>query len=255
MFASAVGETPVRFLQRIRLERSARQLVYAQSDSIGDIAYDNGFASVQSFSTAFHRWFDVAPRDYRASNQFKFSEYWAGREFNGRSQLDIELGNDRAVATPKITIEHRPQIKLAYLRFIGPYGELGRVSTKFELLRQWARQRNLLRLDSHIVSISWDNPNVTHPNHCRLNVGLPITAEIPDDRCIGIQTVTGGTFAVLHVDGENRDVQHSWEYFLASWLPMARYAPRFAAWYEVYAPSDDGCEHFFRTICLPDRRI
>ena len=184
-----------------------------------------------------------------------FDEYWSDRDLTGRSELYIERGNDGPFVIPKFTIESRPSHKVAYIRFVGPYGENGRVSTKFERLRRWARQQGLLTSKSQIMSISWDNPNVTPPDRCRLDVCLPITDDIPRDPRVGVQIIPGGTYAVMHVTGENRDIRHGWEYFLMHWLPVARYVPTFETCYEIYAPSIDGREHFCRELCLPIRRM
>ncbi len=51
-FKIHVGETPVRFLQRIRLERALRKLVFLRQTPITEIALDSGFSSLQSFSSA-----------------------------------------------------------------------------------------------------------------------------------------------------------------------------------------------------------
>lgn len=261
VFNETVGETPISFLQRIRLERSARKLVYVRTAPIGDVAYDCGFASAQSFSTAFARRFGSTPREYRNSNVFKFNEYWIGRDPVPISDIDIELGNDRKFVMPKFAIETRPECRVAYIRFVGPYidgGDAsfysGGVCPKFEQLRSWARRNNLLRRDSEIISISWDNPNVTPGNRCRLDVCLPVGEDVLPDSLVSIQTIPGGTYAVMYVGGEDMDIRHGWEYFLMHWLPDARYVPSFDVGYEVYAPSDDGREHFCRGFYLPVRR-
>ena len=53
VFESILGETPGHFLQRIRLERAARMLVYHRDVSITDIAHTCGFGSSQSLARAF----------------------------------------------------------------------------------------------------------------------------------------------------------------------------------------------------------
>lgn len=63
-FAAAVGESPARYQQRLRLERSA--LVLRSTDErIIDIALTAGFASHEAFTRAFRSHFGVAPAPYR----------------------------------------------------------------------------------------------------------------------------------------------------------------------------------------------
>jgi AraC-like DNA-binding protein len=63
-FAEVVGETPMQYLTRWRLERGAALLRNGAS-TLGAIALTVGYESEASFSRAFKRWFAVAPGEFR----------------------------------------------------------------------------------------------------------------------------------------------------------------------------------------------
>jgi AraC-like DNA-binding protein len=67
-FLASTGETPHRFVMRLRIERAKEQLVKS-SRSIEDVGLANGFGSIAHFSHAFRAIVGSAPRAYRASSR------------------------------------------------------------------------------------------------------------------------------------------------------------------------------------------
>lgn len=66
-FRAVFGETPHRYLQRRRVERS--MFLLRETDrSITDICFDVGFNSLGTFSRTFREIVGQSPSDYRASN-------------------------------------------------------------------------------------------------------------------------------------------------------------------------------------------
>jgi AraC family transcriptional regulator len=59
-FKKQYGVSPYQYALQKKLERSA-QILFSETTSITDIALDNGFADVASFSKAFKRQFGVSP--------------------------------------------------------------------------------------------------------------------------------------------------------------------------------------------------
>src|SRR3954463_14933991 len=66
-FRAAFGETPHRYLQRRRVERS--MFLLRETDrSITDICFDVGFMSLGTFSRTFREIIGESPSTYRAGN-------------------------------------------------------------------------------------------------------------------------------------------------------------------------------------------
>lgn len=79
MFSAVAGETPKRFIQRLRLDRAAVMLLTCD-DSVLEVALACGFQSHESFCRAFHRRFGVQPREYRKRGFVNGSADIDGRE-------------------------------------------------------------------------------------------------------------------------------------------------------------------------------
>lgn len=66
-FRAAFGETPHRYLQRRRVERS--MFLLRETDrSVTDVCFDVGFMSLGTFSRTFREIIGCTPTDYRAGN-------------------------------------------------------------------------------------------------------------------------------------------------------------------------------------------
>jgi AraC-like DNA-binding protein len=66
-FRATFGETPHRYLQRRRVERS--MFLLRETDrSVTDICFDVGFTSLGTFSRTFHDIVGETPSDYRAAH-------------------------------------------------------------------------------------------------------------------------------------------------------------------------------------------
>ena len=66
-FRAAFGETPHRYLQRRRVERS--MFLLRETDrSVTDVCFDVGFISLGTFSRTFREIVGETPSDYRAAN-------------------------------------------------------------------------------------------------------------------------------------------------------------------------------------------
>jgi AraC-like DNA-binding protein len=67
-FRALVGEAPIRYVTRLRLERSARML--RRSDgTIAEIARTVGYGSEESLSRAFKSRFGVGPTSFRRASR------------------------------------------------------------------------------------------------------------------------------------------------------------------------------------------
>lgn len=67
-FTFIVGETPHRYLSRLRLER-AKSLLRSTATAIGEIASACGFESTTSFTTLFTRRLGRSPREFRKNEE------------------------------------------------------------------------------------------------------------------------------------------------------------------------------------------
>jgi AraC-like DNA-binding protein len=128
LFSAWMGETIQAFVQRLRLERAAAELVFDLRKSITAIALDCGFSGSSVFARAFKEAFGVSATEWRNRKirQTSRKEGEAERDqAQGRSELPGLRTRHKEISMMNFPIEVevrslRPS-PIAYLRHIGPY--------------------------------------------------------------------------------------------------------------------------------------
>ncbi len=238
VFNEHFRESPIQFLWRIRLERAARNLIYQPNESITQIALDAGFSNPQSFSQVFQKRFHISPRAFKKYNSV------ATRNHSQRQRPEaivdwpaIEVPQMEWAELP-VRIEVRPEYRVAYIRHIGPYiGEHCRIPKTHRLLEDWARKHNLLNDNTVGISLCPDHSAFTPSNHCIYDAGIAVPDDFPEDEIVSIQTIPGGTYAVLKVKCEAEKMEYVWEWLTSVWLPSSGKTREVVPSYEYYLPT------------------
>ena len=105
-FRAVFGETPHRYLQRRRVERS--MFLLRETDrSVTDVCFDVGFTSLGTFSRTFREIVGETPSDYRATNGpivapncVLMAHDPAARRGGRRPRHSSSFGEARAAAAP-----------------------------------------------------------------------------------------------------------------------------------------------------------
>lgn len=196
---ATTGETPRRYVERLRLERAASQLVLRQG-TILEIALDNGFASHEVFTRAFTRHFGISPREWRERRVA------GGLGQNERRPGISETLDGARVSTTRVT-RLRP-IRVAFLRHTGPYDQVdpslwGHVRERLAELG--------LSTDGLPLGIAHDPPHITPPERLRFDAGWTIAQDLPPECGLGQQTVEGGSYAFTTYVGPFSHLGHAYE--------------------------------------------
>lgn len=253
-FAATLGETPIQFLHRLRLERSARQLVYMSGRQITEVALSCGFSSSQVFSRAFQRHFNCSPSQFRTDNQGRFRRFWHGRNARKDRQRLHALGFAQDGRPPKARVAALQPKRVAYLRNYGHYGPNPNNDQLFHILQEWARQNGLWTQNARLIGVAWDNPNITPDHMCRYDVCIELPKTFTLQRgIVSAQTLPGGQFNCLHVDGILDDFLHVWEWFTDHSFREPTRRPGHRPSYEFYHPrSFDAARGYVCVdLCLP----
>lgn len=64
IFTFLMGETPIDYIQRLRVEKAAWKLQQKPSISITEIAYTCGFGSISLFSRTLKKYFGITPTEF-----------------------------------------------------------------------------------------------------------------------------------------------------------------------------------------------
>lgn len=240
VFHAFIGETPSDWVRRRRLEVAAMRLLTQRRAPILRIALEVGFRSGEVFTRAFAAHFGVTPSAWRRGA----AQTWAAKRQRELSKIHQE---DRkrhqaaardwlqhpeawphpAVALPSeltMSVELRtlPSTRVAYLRYLGPYGTSG-------ITRTWQRFSAVCAaqglVDRVRFGVARDQPGLTAAARLRYDACVEVEGSFvpaPDGE-VGVQTIAGGLYACARFCGRALEIHRDWAHLFTSWLPASRY--------------------------------
>lgn len=220
---ATTGQTPRQYVERLRLERSASQLMLRQG-TILEIALDNGFTSHEVFTRAFSRHFGITPSEWRRRQAA------GGLGQHDRRPGLSELSEGAEISSTRVA-ELRP-IRVAFLRHTGPYDTVDG--------GLWRRVRDRLDelgipSDGLPLGVAHDPPQITAPERLRFDAGWTIDQDLPPGCGLGQQTVGGGAYAFTTYVGPFNRIGHAYELIglrLATYPGMIRHGAA-VEWYRT----------------------
>lgn len=149
-----------------------------------------------------------------------------------------------------IDIVERAPARVAYLRYIGPFGEpLGRFWRN--TVSPWLADLDLF--DCPRYGVSLDDPTNTPPEQCRYDacVELPPGLSLPD---VAESTVAGGSYAVMCFKGTSAQIGAAWTTFFTRAVVRGLERDAGRPLFEHYprgAPRDARTGTFACELCMP----
>ncbi len=217
IFSAMIGESIWNYTIRLRLEKAAQLLISTDKITITQIALDTGFSSSSVFSRSFKNHFGISPSKWKINNskicKVRIPEIYY---IEGRTRvLNI------------------PERFVAYSASLNGYDDKA-LQTAGKILFSWAMESNLLKDDSIILGIGFDNPIITKESLCRYYVCLQVPHGTNGNSSIGLLTIPEGNYAVLTFRGNKKKLAYVYNYLYGKWLPDSNYLPGDSASYEIY---------------------
>lgn len=261
IFTMMTGETPGDYVQRVRVEKAASILLNDTRMTITETAETCGFRSVSLFSRSFRAYFGVTAKEYRrrekpvfAHNGLRYSKNGQllskdlKPEFDFDAQLcSVNLKNIILMDT-KVEIKQMPEFKVAYIRHMGAYDQIGKA---YEKLMRWAGPRGLITPETKTITVYQDDPAVTAIEKVRQDACITLSHDVSVEGEIGKAVIPAGKHAVGHFRVDHNDFEKAWN-TMCMWL--ADNGWQFGGSpYELYHNPLDELEHkFFDVeICIP----
>jgi AraC family transcriptional regulator len=172
-FHALTGLSPERFHLRLRLQRAAWSLLSGE-DRVTDIALAAGFGTVDGFARAFHRIYGISPSAFRNLG----ADPWAGFSRFGYwrplvPMFPIEGGKKM------LELRDMPAIVYAAARNLGPYNTVG---PAFERIVGWAASSGLMRPETRVIGLAWDNPTMVPAEKLRYDAAVTVPGRIDTRR-------------------------------------------------------------------------
>lgn len=206
VFRQVVGESAHRYVQRLRLERAAFRLKRS-GEPVTQLAFGSGYRAHEAFTRAFRSEFGVSPLGYRGGQP------WS----SGRAEAEPTL----------VTL---PPQRIAFVRHVGPYSEAARA---FAQLRAWAAPRGLLE-GCTLVGTPLDHKSVTAPERLRYDLGLFIDDAVTDTSEVAERVIVGGPYVCIRHRGPYPELDATYDFIYATWLPSRGLQSANAPPFEVY---------------------
>jgi AraC family transcriptional regulator len=273
VFQSLTGETPGDWVRRRRLEVAAMRLLTSRRDPILKVALEVGFRSPEVFTRAFVTNFGVTPSAWRRG---------ASREWMARRKLELskihqadrkphqDAGHDwlqhpdawprptvapTGTLTMPVEIKTMPETRVAYLRYVGPYGTTG-ITRCWQRFSAWCAARGFAQPIRY--GVAHDPPELTAPDRCRYDACVEVseTFEPDPNEEIGVQRIAGGLCACAEFFGAATEIHASWMHVFSVWLPTTAYEADDRPAFERYGAEsvlEAESGRFSCQLCLPIR--
>jgi len=149
-----------------------------------------------------------------------------------------------------VRIENLQPMRVAFMRHVGPYNQVGETWGKF---CAWAGPRRLLGPNTKFLAVCHDDPEVTPPDKIRYDACIPVDASFQPEGEVGVQEIEGGDYAVVTHHGPYEKLSDSWAYLCGQWLPNSGRELRSSPGFEVYlnSPQETAPENLLTDLHLP----
>jgi AraC family transcriptional regulator len=239
IFHGMIGETVAEHVRRLRLERAASRLKLTTLP-VTQIAFDAGYEAHEAFTRAFKSAFGVAPVRFRDQ---KGSVCPAGSPSGVHYRSGAEL-NDFKTTRPgvpimKVQIQSLEPMRVAFMRHVGPYDEVG---ATWDKLLPWLGKEGWLAGEVKFIGVCHDDPDVTPPDKIRYDACVTVDARFTPAGDIGVQTIPGGEYAMTTHFGPYHKLGETYTQLLGQWLPRSGRQPASTPCFEIYLNSPDSTE-------------
>ncbi|HEU0200299.1 MAG TPA: GyrI-like domain-containing protein [Burkholderiaceae bacterium] len=215
LFQALTGEMLAERVRRQRLEAAALRLLGTPPAPALSIALEVGFASAEVFTRAFKAHFGVTPGAWRRGAYREWAErrrlqlHEIHRNAHAAKQALDDLFPAHADAQHRerapsgaaldVTLRNLPDVRVAYLRHIGPYGDPA-IARMWQRFIAWNTQTGLLGRREQF-GVSHDSPDVTAPEKCRYDACVAVDADFQPHGELGVQNLKGGLYACVSFRG------------------------------------------------------
>jgi AraC family transcriptional regulator len=258
VFRGMTGETPLALQRRLRLERAAAAIVETDTP-VTTIAFAAGYETHESFTRAFRQAYACAPSELRQRSRVSHPNHVPPRvELASMSGLHYHRGRIdtsrlhilRGAVPMDVTIKDMPACRLAVVRHVGPYMQIGEA---FARLGAIVGPAGLIGPDTTMLAIFHDDPETTPPQDLRSDAALtmPDDARLPDG--VSDMRLPAGRYAMTSHVGPYEQLGDVWARFMGEWLPTSGERLADTPSYEIYrnTPADVPADRLVTEIYLP----
>jgi AraC family transcriptional regulator len=230
IFTAVMGETPMKYILRLRLEAAAN-LLLKSTRPLTAIALENGFSSSSTFARAFRRYFQCSPSEYRAG-----WGYMTGLSLNRAVDERLQLG-EYQISSAKIRWQEA--LPVVYVATYSGYAR-EKICAAWNRLQRWAMLHQVFDAETRALGISLDDPYITPMERCRYYAcfTLPHNFIQITNAPVNYLTIPEGQFAVFQVKSSAEELPKVYQALFSEWLLQSGYQPANMYLYEAYLDAE-----------------
>jgi AraC family transcriptional regulator len=245
IFRGLVGESVMGHVRRLRLERAAHRLRYLDA-TVTQVAFEAGYETHEAFTRAFAAVFGVPPSQFREQRRTSWGPSAPSEVYFTPSDRPIRHG-----ANPLDVRIERLAVRVAFMRHLGPYGDVGQTWGR---LFAWAGSRGLITRGTRILGVVHDDPEVTPPDKVRYDACITVDDGLQPGGEVGVQALAGEYALTSHV-GPYETLGDTCARLCGECLPASGRELKSAPAIEIYrnSPRDTRPDELLTDIYLPVR--
>ncbi|WP_239618091.1 AraC family transcriptional regulator [Cohnella mopanensis] len=227
IFKKTMNENVHRFINRLRVEKAAKLLIFQTERSLSDISLECGLQSSAHFSRTFRSHIGLSPSEYRSRYNLNAvtDSFRGSHEAAGSRQERWRLLESRYNAL-KISINVLPERQAACIRYQGTINTdepNPDISDAFNRAEAWMRARDLLVCNSMYIGVIPSDPYITPATKHRYSAC--ITTDLPFAPTLDVERITlpGGKYAVVYLEDQADIVRDLIHLVSIQWLPLSPY--------------------------------
>ena len=212
VYRAVMQETVAETVRRLRLHRACGDLI-ANQLSIGDVASRAGYGSVEAFTRAFRKDYDMPPGEYRAK---QIDQVHPLKPYSFLKDDDMY----------NVTIGDVPSVRMAAVAHKGSYMDIGKA---FEKIYIWAMSNELTPgPETRSIGVYYDDPESVKESDLRSHAGFTISGDLDISKTqnagdIDVVELKGGRAATLEHVGPYAELEQAYNWFYRTWLMEQNY--------------------------------
>lgn len=250
IFKAILNESPMEYVNRIRLEHSLFLISHRKDMNMTDVALELGFSDSTVFTRTFKKYFKISPSVYRKQNSTNCKENYFISTYNKTDKTKKWTENTLS-ETQSVRFERISEFEVIYVRHIGDYISLAKNYKKLmNTLFTEAKKQNLLKTkESKFISIYHDNPEFGTENQFRTSLCLtyPSDCNPNETEQISKMKIEGGLYMIGHFEITANQFEDAWDYMYQQWIIGKKHMPRNSYPFELYLNNpEDEKEHLIK---------
>ncbi|QGQ95042.1 AraC family transcriptional regulator [Paenibacillus psychroresistens] len=215
VFKAIIGENVHDYIQRLRLQKARRLMIFQPGLTLTEVAMRSGLQSSANFSRTFVKEFGMTGSAYK--EKYKLEDSYKKEEY-------IEK-----LANLEIRIERLPAYHVAFYRFyhcfIEGHGQAHPgIEASFNQVYHWLLERDQINEQTLCIGTLLDDPYLTPFDKCRYDACFSCPPDVEASGIISTKVIPGGLYAIIPFN--NLDFRSFWELIHLlhiKWLPESIY--------------------------------